>query len=579
MGQFSSVDVFDLERVSRFGNTTKAFEILKRRPDLNPLRVVYHPEGRTSVDHDGPTANMMRFLLPTSDLLTPASKARSNAAGAGLNSDLLRRTVGGVQQMLYFGSGSTAPQQYDRELIHDEEIHHFKVSREDEEDQNQPTDSKDFVLTIPEEEDEQETTAAATSTESTKKKVEDKSITRLLPKKLEIVPTQGSNLSGAHSFFSVRLPSKLKPSTTMETNASKILVRRAVTSISMSPFSWALDHLNIDLIRSFLEAPLVEINTPVAFVSKHQSASSAHRTMYSNVSYTLTALEYIIVFKMCPHLFAGIGSDLVDGGIRLVLLRFEEVLDILMDVTDVDMNRKSPVRKGRGSDRMGRCGGESLLHLAIKYYAWYGGTRRAAHDAGLRSTDEFDGPERLSNSDMERPDTQTKLSRRLWCKRHRCMMPIINRDVALMDSMQLEKQRVILQKLLDRPSANLELVEDVEQSNLLHYAVNYNSIDALKLILKHPRIRKDEELTKRLMNGKDVYDMTPLYRAVKEGRLDLAYLLVETGSDYFLTCCKSKQRAIDLIFKMGASTPSYRPLMQLIDSLERRKVSGTHETH
>jgi len=163
----------------------------------------------------------------------------------------------------------------------------------------------------------------------------------------------------------------------------------------------------------------------------------------------------------------------------------------------------------------------------------------------------------------------------LWCKRHHCLMPIVNRDVNLMASMQLEKQRIVLQKLLDLDDVNVLATEDVEQCNVLHYAVNYNSIEALSMLLEHPRLKDDRPLLKQLLEMRDYYDMTPLYRAVSEGRTDLAALLVKSGANYFAACAKTGERAIDLIFRNGGSNPSYFNLMTLIDELERKRVHGT----
>lgn len=103
------------------------------------------------------------------------------------------------------------------------------------------------------------------------------------------------------------------------------------TIISMSPFAWALDTINTDLIRLFMDSPLILMNSGIAYVSKHQHKSQETKLDFNqptksfssfffsqqqefsttppiiqygstHASYELTPLEYIIAFKLCPHL-------------------------------------------------------------------------------------------------------------------------------------------------------------------------------------------------------------------------------------------------------------------------------------
>ena len=591
MGQFASVDIHDLERASRFGETKATLDILERRPDLNPMTVLYlqrHPRvvqrwKQHHQNHQEQEEQAASHLEPSrrgssliGRLLFRANggsgHASSNAPhrSSPLTMDLLQTATETVGRFLHVPTAVSSPTtSAQTELQRDILLGH---------------DSQDFVIEVP----------AVTVTDhgatmkndsSSKGKMLDGYPTNankkksVLPDTIELVGFEKPT-SDDVAICKESIQEPVKPI------VPRVVLTSVATKIFMSPMAWAVDQLNLDLVRTFLDCPVLDISKgAVAYIAKDRVVRNPKFPMQREIAiakYTMTAMEYALAFKMCPHLAAEEpDTDVVRSNVEDLYALISGQSTQLMHPHPFDVNRVPPVSVVNGSvhgEASKKLGGEPLLHLAIKYFALYqGGPNhpRSIPDSERLWMDE-ERIQRCDNGEQNWLHSPAKrnANEKIWCRRHHALMPISKRAAGRCSSLQLIKQETLLRQLLTHPDLDLFAAEQVDQGNALHYTVIYDSQEAAQCILHqlHGNLKKRRDL----LEHRDRFGFTPLHLAVKLGRFQLAHFLLCEGANYFSTATtpeRTEERPIDIVFQ-NRHHDGFLPLASVINNLELRKVEA-----
>lgn len=493
MGNFLSVDLTHLERAARFHRMRDVINILERRPDLDPKKVMRKPAERTT--QETLLTEWIHYVTPAND--GPSSRGLFSGALNGLKMNSER---------------FPEPDQQRQSMAAEGEFHQGGGL------------NADYVLDIPADFDEEETEKNG----------------KTAARKLGITNV---DVVGPATLSDLEMQKRERQAT-------------QVTTVYMSPMSWALDHLDTNMAELFLEASLSDIQAPVCLITRqyrlNQSTPDEWRFM-GRKTYSLSMIEYLISMKLCPHLFhskeqkvemLGRVSDLID----MVTSNDTFSLEFQSQLKSFSM-QKPTLRKMPEQQ-------EPLLHLAIRYMATY-----------------F-----TMNNGHYHTDSSEESRGKLWCRRHKQVMNIKSRDWADIRHIQFEKQKLIFEKLLQCEKLDLLEMVNCQEQTALHYAVQYDCGVAVSLLLnfssKNPKNRR------RILEKRDRNDMTPLFYALSHGKYQIAEQLIKAGADYFAECTDAKQTPLDLIFAMGADASDEivgtyeerRPLMQVIDKMEAEKL-------